>query len=73
MDDRYIKTEHDGYVYDTHTRAIINRNINEYTTYKKEVQDFKKMKTLEQEVSSLKSDITDIKTMLSQILGRING
>jgi hypothetical protein len=71
-DDRYIKTDYEGYYLDKHTRAIINRNEHEYSKYKKSVGEFKERKALEDEVKQLKSDVSQIKELLHAIHGKLN-
>lgn len=71
--EKFLKVEgHDSLVRDTSTKAIINTNMSEYEEYmarKKQVE----MKQLEeqtqkQEISNIKSEISEIKQMLAILL-----
>ena len=66
------KTENDGYLRDDNNSALINTNINAYKQYVSQRESQKKVRSLESEVDSLKSDITDIKEMLSILIKQNN-
>jgi glutaredoxin 2 len=70
---RYAKTDYDGFCVDVDTRAVINRNEQDYLTYKRQVAEYKRIKALEDDVNSLKKDMSDIKSLLHAIYGKLNG
>lgn len=68
----YSKIEgHDHLLRDLKTGAIINTNINEYESYirtkKIKENELKKINNLENEVASIKSDLSEIKDLLRGI------
>lgn len=68
----YSKIEgHDHLLRDLKTGAIINTNINEYESYirSKRVKEneLKKINNLENEVASIKNDLSEIKDLLRGI------
>ena len=67
-----IKTETDGYLRDDSNHALINTNVNAYKQYVSQRESQNKVRSLESEVDSLKSDITDIKEMLSILIKQTN-
>lgn len=69
--DRLIKTDADGFVRDTQSNAVINTNVEALSQYKRERAERLRADQLEQEVMSLKQDVTDIKHMLQQICERL--
>lgn len=72
-EDRYWKTDHDGWELDTETGAIINRDKNAYERWRLRVMEDRRKKELEKEVRDLRSDVNDIKTLLKEIHRKING
>jgi len=67
----FLKVEgHEGYFRDTNTGAILNVN-------KEEIEAARKKKALrqqqEQDINNLKNEVSDIKTMLSTIIEKLNG
>ena len=61
---------HEGYFRDTNTGAILNVN-------KEEIEAARKRKALrqqqEQDINNLKNEVSDIKTMLSTIIEKLDG
>tara|TARA_B100000035_G_C21020014_1_gene563621 strand:- start:11 stop:229 length:219 start_codon:yes stop_codon:yes gene_type:complete len=67
----FLKVEgHEGYVKDTETGVILNVN-------KEEIEAARKRKALrqqqEQDINNLKNEVSDIKTMLSTIIEKLDG
>lgn len=52
------------------TGAVINKSVKEYTDYKMKVDQAKELEQLKDEVISIKSDLTDIKTLLQKALSQ---
>ena len=66
----FLKVEgHEGYVKDTETGVILNVN-------KEEIEAARKRKALrqqqEQDINNLKNEVSDIKTMLSTIIEKLD-
>jgi len=72
MADKLLVDGHTNLYRDTSSGAIINSSTTEYENYMKmyhqKQSDKQRMNILEQEVLNLKSDISDIKTMLLQLV-----
>ena len=65
----------DGYtnlVRDEHTKAVLNTNMNEYKDYIEQRriknQELEKIQTLENDVNSMKNDLSEIKSLLRSII-----
>jgi len=65
----------DGYtnlVRDEHTKAVLNTNMNEYKNYIEQRriknQELEKIQTLENDVNSMKNDLSEIKSLLRSII-----
>ena len=66
----FLKVEgHEGYVRDTNTGAVLNVN-------REEIEAARKRKALrqrqEQDINNLKNEVSDIKTMLSTIIEKLD-
>ena len=61
-----------GLVRDSKSKAIVNVDVNAFSEYqnKKTIQN--KMINMSEEINELKQSMTEIKSMLSQILQRTN-
>jgi hypothetical protein len=70
MTTEFVKTNHNGYVKDNRSGAIINKNMDEYNMYLSQKQSYKDMKKLQNEVQSMKSDLDEIKTLLLKALNK---
>jgi len=68
--------ENSNYIRDEKTKAILNTNFLEYQNYlnlKRSKQNgYKKIETLEQEMSEIKNSIDELKSMISSILNNIS-
>ena len=64
----------DGYFRDTHSKAIINKNANDFNTYmtnrKKLTSDKERIDTIETELDGIKGDLSDIKVMLQHFMDK---
>lgn len=68
----FLKVEgHNSYIRDPKSNSIINVNTNEYNEYlsRKESKnkEIQKIQNLEQEVASMKDDLSEIKSLLRRI------
>jgi hypothetical protein len=52
------------------SKAILNTNVKELNKYKQEREERMKMKKLLEENEVMKSDITEIKSLLRELLGK---
>lgn len=69
----YIKVRgHEGLFRDPNTNSIINTNMSDYREYvsrkKLKTEENEKMKNLESEVSEIKNDLNEIKSMLRSFI-----
>lgn len=72
----YINTEFTNYVKDgTDGRlsAILNTDSAGYSAFRIQRDRNKKIKSVVEEVDELKADVTEIKNLLKELLGRSNG
>ena len=72
---RFLKVEGHSYlVMDTKTNAIINNDKKGHEQYlalkRAKSKEIDKVQTLEQDIQGLKSDLSDIKSMLGQLLDK---
>lgn len=67
-----IKTEDTSFVRDPSTNALINNNVDAYKLYIQQRRQQKDKDDLQGQINSLKSDIGDIKEMLSVLIQREN-
>tara|TARA_B100001250_G_scaffold411006_1_gene438629 strand:- start:43 stop:270 length:228 start_codon:yes stop_codon:yes gene_type:complete len=73
MEQRFLKVEGHSYlVRDTESNAIINTDRKGHASYvalrRSKKFDVQRVNTLESDVQELKSDLSDIKSMLRQLL-----
>ena len=69
-----IPTEDVRFAKDVRSKAILNIDMASYESFKSERQRVLRQQQLEQQVSSLQQDMSDIKQLLQQLLnGRTNG
>lgn len=73
---QYTKVEgHMNLVRDEETKAVINVNINEYQKYldqkSTKEKEIERIQSLESEVTDIKTDIGEIKSLLHQIITRL--
>ena len=64
----------DGYFRDTHSKAIINKNANDFNSYvtnrQKLSTDKERIDTLESEIDNIRGDLSDIKVMLQHFMDK---
>ena len=64
--------DHPGLVRDSKSKAIINEDKDAYNEYQNKKLMQKKVINISEEIDDLKQSVNDIKTLLTQILQRIN-
>lgn len=62
--------DHDNLRRDSHSRAIINVDKQEYTAYLKKQQKAERLEHVESKVYDMQNDIKDIKQMLQQLVSK---
>ena len=67
---KLIPTNHDSFFRDPSSTAVINTNIDALNAYKKQRERLLKTDKVFHEVEELKQEISEIKSMLSQLLNR---
>jgi hypothetical protein len=69
----YLKvTGHNNFIRDPKTNSIINTNMSNYNEYlivkDIKLKEDKKVQTIEEEVYNIKNDISEIKSLLKELL-----
>ena len=67
---KLVKTDQEDFAKDLDSKAILNTNVEAYTAYKKQRDRLLRADALVTEVETLKSDMSEIKSMLEQLLNR---
>jgi hypothetical protein len=67
----YEKTDKNGLYRDLSSGGIVNNDGNALVAYKLRKQRANELKELKDRQESLENDVSEIKTMLTQILGKI--
>ena len=67
-----VKTEDANYGRDTDSHAVINTNASAYQIYKQQRSQLSTVSTLQNEVTSLKQDISEIKQLLGQLIQNVS-
>lgn len=62
-----------NYVKDMNTGAILNTNLAAVKKHELKMAEIKRNKMVEDEINNLKSEVSGIKDMLSQILKAVSG
>lgn len=71
---RFVKTEDPSFIKDRATGAVINRDVVGFNKFKEERRRILEQQKLANEVNQLKSDVTEIKQLLLQLVnGKTNG
>lgn len=65
----HIKTDHENYVRDMGSNAVLNTDVTSYNAYKKQRDIMLKSMT---EIDTLKNEIIEIKSMLISVMTSIN-
>lgn len=73
MSEKARVKENLNYVKDMTTGAILNTNKAAVSKHELKMAEIKRNKQIDDEINTLKSDVSDIKSMLSQILKAVNG
>jgi len=61
------------YVKDMSNFAVLNTNRAAIAKHEKKMAELKRAKTVDDEINNLKSEVSDIKNMLNQILKAVSG
>lgn len=69
---KLIKTEKDQFMRDESNHALLNNDINAYKQYIETRRSQKKVMNVENEVTTLKKEIGDIKSMLMVLINQNN-
>jgi len=67
---KYLVKDHPGLIRDPNSKAIINENQKAYEKYLKEKQLRDKNIYFENEINNMKSDISEIKYILRELLNK---
>lgn len=62
-----------NYVKDMHNFAILNTNKSAVAKHEQKMAELRRTKHVEEEINTLKSEVSDIKNMLGQILKAVGG
>lgn len=62
-----------NYVKDMENFAILNTNRSAVAKHQQKMAELRRAKMVEEEINSLKSEVSDIKDMLNQILKAVGG
>lgn len=62
-----------NYVKDMENFAILNTNKSAIAKHQQKMAELRRAKMVEEEINTLKSEVSDIKNMLSQILKAVGG
>jgi hypothetical protein len=62
-----------NYVKDLNNFAILNTNKSAVAKHQQKMAELKRTKMVEEEINNLKSEVSDIKSMLNQILKAVGG
>ena len=62
-----------NYVKDMNNFAILNTNKSAVAKHQQKMAELKRAKLVEEEINTLKSEVSDIKDMLNQILKAVGG
>lgn len=73
MSDRARIRENPDYVKDMKNFAILNTNKSAVAKHEQKMAEIRRAKQTEEEINKLKSDVSDIKLMLSKILNAVEG
>lgn len=66
---KYEKTDKSGLYRDTHSGAIVNRDINALNAYKKKKANYVNMKNKQ---NKIEKELDEIKGVLNQIIQKLN-
>lgn len=73
MGERARVRDNMNFVKDMDNFAILNTNKSAVAKHEQKMAEIRRQKQVEAEINSLKSEVSDIKTMLGQILKAVGG
>jgi hypothetical protein len=73
MGDKARVKENNSFVKDLDTMVVLNTNKGAVAKHKQKMAELNRAKHVESEINNLKSEVSDIKDMLSQILKAVGG
>jgi hypothetical protein len=73
MGDKARVKDNLNYVKDLDNFAILNTNRAAVAKHEQKMAELRRQKQVEEEINSLKSEVSDIKSMLGQILKAVGG
>jgi len=73
MGERARVKDNMNFVKDMDNFAILNTNKSAVAKHEQKMAEIRRQKQVEAEINSLKSEVSDIKTMLGQILKAVGG
>jgi hypothetical protein len=73
MSDRARIRENPDFVKDMKNFAILNTNKSAVAKHEHKMAELKRAKQTEEEINNLKSEVSEIKTLLSKILSAVEG
>lgn len=73
MSDRAKIRENPNYIKDMSNFAILNTNRAAVAKHEQKMAELRRAKQTEEEINNLKSEVSEIKTMLSKILSAVEG
>lgn len=62
-----------NYVKDLNNFAVLNTNKSAIAKHEQKMAEIRRQKQVETEINTLKSEVSDIKNMLNQILNAVSG
>lgn len=73
MTDRARIRENPNYVKDLSSFAVLNTNKSVVAKHEQKMAELKRIKQTEEEINTLKSEVSEIKSLLSKILNAVEG
>ena len=73
MTDRARIRENPNYVKDLNSFAVLNTNKSVVAKHEQKMAELKRIKQTEEEINTLKSEVSEIKSLLSKILNAVEG
>lgn len=73
MTDRARIRENPNYVKDLKNFAVLNTNKSVVAKHEQKMAELKRIKQTEEEINTLKSEVSEIKSLLSKILNAVEG
>jgi hypothetical protein len=73
MEDKARVSDNMNFVKDMNNFAILNTNKSAVVKHQQKMAELKRAKLVESEINNLKSEVSEIKSMLGQILKAVGG